>query len=77
MSRYRTYGELHGTAMFHDLSEPDVDRFLKHMEARLPAHGIEDYLEGFMCGKLGECVKKYRIMGLFRKKGSDDCKGDE
>jgi len=71
MSNYRTYGEQHGTACFWDKSKPDTDAFLAYMEARLPKHGVEDYMEGFMDGILGECRWEHTQFAGLAKKGSN------
>ena len=71
LSNYRTYGESHGTAMFWDCSKPNADAFLAHMETRIPAANYEEYLDGFMAGKLGECRGEWRCMRGLRKEGSE------
>jgi len=60
MSAYRKYGRHHGTAFF--LDGEDSDAFLTHMEAWLPAQGVEEYLDGFFEGKLGECKREFRYL---------------
>ena len=65
--RFRVCGEMHGTAMYYDASNPDADSFLAYMETWLPTHGWEAYLEGFMEGKLGEHKRKHRHLRAMSK----------
>ena len=69
---YTELGKQHGTAMFWDCSEPDADAFLAYMERRLPAHGVEAYMDGFMAGKLGECKCEFPQLRGLRKAGSEE-----
>ena len=71
MSRYRTLGECHGTAVFYDASKPDTDAFLAHMEEWLPEHGREEYMEGFYDAVQGEKRMEYGCMRGLSKMGSD------
>ena len=76
MSRYRTLGECHGTAVFYDASKPDTDAFLAHMESWLPKHGIEEYMEGFYDAVQGEKKREYGCMRGLEKRGSADTYGE-
>ena len=71
MTDYRAYGSSHGAAMFWDISKPNSDLFLAYMERRLPAHGLESYLDGFADGIMGECKQGNRQMRGFAKVGSE------
>jgi len=65
LCKYRKLGEMHGTAMFYEGA--DSEAFLTHMEARLPTHGLEAYLDGFIDGKLGKVKRKYRHLRAVSK----------
>lgn len=69
---YRKYGEIHGTAMLFDASKPDVDAWLDYMEGLYTPNQYEAYLDGFMSGKLGECVEDHPSMMSFARVGSDE-----
>lgn len=66
---YSRYGRSHGTAVYYDSTKPDTDAFLAYMEARLPKHGVEPYMDGFMAGLLGECKREFPQMRALRKDG--------
>ena len=69
---FRKYGEGHGTAMLFDASKPDVDAWLDYMEGLYTPEQYEAYLDGFMSGKLGECVEEHPAMMSFARKGSEE-----
>ena len=71
MSAYHQYGIQHGTALFYDCSKPDVDAFLAYMEKRLPAHGLQDYIDGVIDAVNGEHKRKFRQLRGLMKEGSE------
>ena len=68
---YRTYGQHHAVAIGYDASKPDVDAFLAHMEAHLPAHGVEAYMDGFYDASLGGKRRAFTYLRPLMKEGSD------
>ena len=71
---YKHYGLHHGTALLLDSSKPDRDTFLAYMEARLPEHGREAYMDGVMDGLMGEGKRGLRYLRGLVKHGSEDGK---
>ena len=68
---YKLYGIHHGNAVRLDASNPDRDAFLAYMERRLPADGLDAYMDGFMAGVLGECKYGYRYLRELATVGSE------
>ena len=61
MNKYYAYGHQHGSYMLED-ETINRDTFLAYMERRMPAHGLEAYMDGVMAGLLGECKRGYRYL---------------